>query len=117
MVTSPEAKAVVITQAYVCQIHSQRHINVRALEGGYLQEILIKEGQAVKKGDLMFKIVQTLYKAKLDAENAEANLAQIGAQVHRETVRDQGRLPEGGVRCSRPSWRGPRPRRTWRRPS
>ncbi len=64
MVTSPEAKDVTITQQYVCQIHSQRHINVRALENGYLEEILVKEGQAVKKGDLMFKIVPILYQAK-----------------------------------------------------
>jgi membrane fusion protein (multidrug efflux system) len=67
VVTSPEAKAVIITQQYVCQIHSQRHINVRALEGGYLEEISVKEGQAVKKGDSMFKIVPTLYQANLDA--------------------------------------------------
>lgn len=77
VVTSPESKAVTITQPYVCQIHSQRHINVRALEGGYLEAILVKEGQAVKKGDLMFKIVPTLYQARLDAENAEAKLAQL----------------------------------------
>ena len=75
--TSPEARDVIITQEYVCQIHSQRHINVCALEGGYLVEIAVKEGQAVKKGDSMFKIVPTLYQAKLDAESAEARLAQL----------------------------------------
>ena len=68
VLTSPKAMDVAITQRYVCQIHSQRHINVRALENGYLNEIKVKEGQAVKKGDLMFKIVPTLNKAKLDAE-------------------------------------------------
>src|SRR5262249_53489657 len=52
VVTSPEAKDVIITQQYVCQIHSQRHINICALENGYLQEISVREGQAVKKGDL-----------------------------------------------------------------
>ena len=77
MVTSPMAKDVLITQEYVCQIHSQRHINVRALVNGYLEEIPVKEGQAVNKGDLMFKIVPILYKAKLDAEKAEARLAQL----------------------------------------
>ena len=94
MVTSPQAKDVTITQQYVCQIHSQRHIEVRALEGGYLEEIPVKEGQAVKKGDLMFKIVPTLYKAKLDAEMAEAQLAQTGVQEHQEAVRGQGGLAE-----------------------
>ncbi len=77
VVTSPEAEAVTITQQYVCQIHSQRHINVRALEGGYLEKISVKEGQAVKKGDLMFKIFPPLYQARLDAENAEAHLAKL----------------------------------------
>ena len=77
VVTSPQAKDVTITQQYVCQIHSQRHIKVRALEDGYLEAIPVKEGQAVKKGDVMFKIVPILYKAKLDAELAEAKLAEL----------------------------------------
>lgn len=77
VVTTPEVKDVVLTDSYVCQIHSQQHIEVCALDGGYLQEILVKEGQAVKKGDLMFKILPVLYEAKMDAENAEAKLAQL----------------------------------------
>ena len=77
MVTSPKAMDVIVTQQYVCQIHSQRHIKVCALESGYLEEISVKEGQAVKKGDVMFKIVPTLYQARRDAELAEAKLAQL----------------------------------------
>jgi membrane fusion protein (multidrug efflux system) len=77
VVTSPQAKDVIITQQYVCQIHSQRHIKVRALQNGYLEEIPVKEGQLVKKGDLMFTIIPILYKAKLDAELAEVQLAQL----------------------------------------
>jgi membrane fusion protein, multidrug efflux system len=75
VVTSPKAKDVIITQQYVCQIHSHLHINVRALAKGYLEEILVKEGQAVKEGDLIFKVVPILYQSKLDAEMAEAQLA------------------------------------------
>ena len=77
VVTRPQAKDVTLTQPYVCQIRSQRHIEVRALEGGYLESISVKEGQGVKKGDSMFKIVPTLFQAKLDAENAEAKFAQL----------------------------------------
>src|SRR5437763_1720705 len=66
VVTSPMAKDVTITQQYVCQIHSQRHINVRALQNGYLEQIPIKEGQAVKQGDVLFTIIPTLYEARLD---------------------------------------------------
>lgn len=75
--TSPHVRDVVITQQYVCQIHSRRHIDVCALESGYLEEILINEGQAVKKGDVLFKIVPTLFQSKLDAELAEAKLAEL----------------------------------------
>ena len=84
MVTSPKAKDVTVTQSYVCQIHSKQHIEIRAFEGGYLQEILVKEGQAVKKGDLMFKIVPILYQAKLAAENAEVNLAKQRLEYTRQ---------------------------------
>jgi len=77
LVTSPIEMDVISTQQYVCQIHSRRHIEVRALEGGYLEEIHVKEGQSVKQGALMFKIVPVLYKAKLDTELAERQIAQI----------------------------------------
>jgi len=75
--TTPVAKDVTITRQYVCQIHSQRHIDVRALERGYLEAIAVKEGQAVKAGDVLFNILPTLYQAKYDAELAEAQLAQL----------------------------------------
>ena len=86
VVTSPLAKDVVITQQFVCQIHSRKHIDVCALETGYLEEIGVKEGQRVKKGDLLFKIVPVLYKGKLDAEVAEELLEREtidGADVAR----------------------------------
>ncbi|MEQ8788357.1 MAG: efflux RND transporter periplasmic adaptor subunit [Pirellulaceae bacterium] len=77
VVTSPVRKDVVSTQQYVCQIHSCQHIEVRALEGGYLEEIHVQEGQAVQKGELMFKILPTIYQARLDSEAAEAQRIQI----------------------------------------
>lgn len=77
VVTSPLKKDVVSTQQFVCQIHSCRHIEVRALEGGYLEAIPVREGQSVKQGEMLFHILPTLYQAKLDADVAEAQLAQI----------------------------------------
>lgn len=75
--TSPQSKAVTITERYVCQIHSQRHIQIRALEMGYLEAIQIKEGQHVDEGQTLFTVRPILYQSKLDAENAEARLAQL----------------------------------------
>ncbi len=80
VVTSPKAKDVIITERYVCQIHARRHIPVRALQSGYLEEILVKEGQRVKEGQLMFRILPTLYKARWEAESAEAKLAELELQ-------------------------------------
>ncbi|HQR42691.1 MAG TPA: efflux RND transporter periplasmic adaptor subunit [Gemmatales bacterium] len=77
VVTTPLEEDVTVTQQYVCQIHSQRHIEICALQDGYLEKVLVKEGQSVKKGELMFTILPTLYKAKMEAEVAEAKLAQI----------------------------------------
>ena len=75
--TSPQSKAVTLIQKYVCQIHSKRHIQVRALEMGYLEAIPVREGQQVKESELMFKVRPILYQSKLDAEKAEADLAQL----------------------------------------
>ncbi len=77
LVTEPVMKDVTITERYVSQIRSRRHIEIRALEEGYLQDVNVNEGQMVHKGDLMFKIVPTLYQATLDADLAEAQLAQV----------------------------------------
>jgi membrane fusion protein, multidrug efflux system len=82
-VTSPQVKDVVSTQPYVCQIRSRRHINVRALESGYLEEIQIREGQAVKKDDVLFTIVPTLFQAEMEAEKAEVQSAEIELQNSR----------------------------------
>jgi membrane fusion protein (multidrug efflux system) len=66
VLTSLEATDVNITQRYACQIRGQRHINIRALENGSLTEIKVREGQAVKKGDLMFTIVSASDREKPD---------------------------------------------------
>lgn len=87
--TVPVVQNVTITQQYVCQIHSQRHIEIRALERGYLEAIPMKEGQTVKAGDSMFTIIPVLYQAKLDAEMAEAQLAQLEYNYTKKLFEDK----------------------------
>lgn len=77
LVTSPLKKDTVITREYVSQIHAISHIELRALEKGYLQGIFVDEGQHVKKGQLMFEIMPMLYNAELQKAQAEANYAEI----------------------------------------
>ena len=87
---SPQVKAVNITEQYVCQIRSRRHIDVRSLETGYLMPIPIKEGQAVKEGELMFEIAPVLHKAKWEVAAAERDIAQLDLNNTRRLAEKQG---------------------------
>jgi len=87
--TTPLVKDVTITQEYVCQIHSQRHIEIRALERGYLEAIPIKEGQSVEAGTSLFKILPVLYQTRLDAEMAEAQVAQLEYNYTKKLFEDK----------------------------
>ncbi|MCB0735365.1 MAG: efflux RND transporter periplasmic adaptor subunit [Bacteroidetes bacterium] len=76
-VTSPVKVDTSIVKDYVCQIRSIQHIELRALEKGYLQDIFVDEGQFVKKGQLMFRILPTLYEAEKQRAEAEAKYTEI----------------------------------------
>lgn len=75
--TSPLRKDTVVTRQYVCQIRAIQHIEMRSREKGYLQDIYVDEGQSVKKGQLMFKIMPLLLQAEQQKAQAEANFAEI----------------------------------------
>lgn len=75
--TSPLIKDTTIIKEYVAQIKSIQHIELRALEKGYLQKVYVDEGEFVKKGKLMFQIMPNLYKAEAKKAGAEAQFAKI----------------------------------------
>ncbi len=75
--STPYRTDTVVLQEYVCQVHSVQHIEVRALEKGYLQDVLVDEGQQVKEGQLMFRIRPVLYQAEVKRAEAEAEYAGI----------------------------------------
>ena len=77
LVTSPLKIDTSITKEYVCQIHSINHIELRAMERGYLQDIFVDEGQAVKKGQLLFRIMPKIYEAEQKKAQAETRVAEI----------------------------------------
>lgn len=76
-VTSPFVTDTLVTKEYVSQIKAISHIELRALERGYLQKIYVDEGQLVKKGQLMFQIMPLVYQAEAQKAQAEANYAEI----------------------------------------
>jgi len=75
--TNPILVDTTVTREYVCQIHASKHIELRALEKGYLQDIFVDEGQKVSKGQRMFKIMPNIYEADLLKMKAEAEVVQI----------------------------------------
>jgi len=80
VLTTPSVMNVPTTQAYVCRMQSRRHIEIRALNGGYLEEIPFLEGQTVRAGERIYGIYPVLYRTRLEAEQAELRLAEINLQ-------------------------------------
>jgi len=80
IVTSPVKMDTTVTNKYVCQIRSIRNIELRAQEKGYLQGIFVDEGQYVKQGQLLFKIMPKIYEAEMQKADAEAKAAEIEVQ-------------------------------------
>lgn len=80
LVTSPLQTDTAIVKEYVCQIHSIRHIELRAQERGYLQDVYADEGRFVKDGQLLFRIMPRLYEAEKQKAEAEAKVAEIEYQ-------------------------------------
>jgi membrane fusion protein, multidrug efflux system len=77
LVTSPLRRDAELTKEYVAQIRAIQHIEVRALEKGYLQGVFVDEGQQVASGRRLFQLMPLIYQAEVQKAQAEANLSQI----------------------------------------
>jgi membrane fusion protein (multidrug efflux system) len=76
-VTSPIVMDTVIDKEYVAQIRSVKNIEVRAQEKGFLERIFVDEGQFVRQGQTLFRIMPKLYQAELLKAQAEVAQATI----------------------------------------
>lgn len=85
-VTNPLAFDTTYTKDYVAQLQSIKNIELRAQEKGYLQNIYVDEGQYVRAGQVLFKIMPKMYeaevlKAKAAVLAANAGIAKAKAEV------------------------------------
>ncbi|HEY9756905.1 MAG TPA: efflux RND transporter periplasmic adaptor subunit [Oculatellaceae cyanobacterium] len=85
-VSKPLVKDLTLNDEYVCQIRAIQHIEIRSLEKGYLQNILVDEGQAVRQGQLLFQIKPTVYQADVQKSEAEVELSKIELQNNQALV-------------------------------
>ena len=79
-VTTPLRKDTALYDRYVCQIRAAQHIEVRALERGYLQAIYVSEGQFVRAGQPLFQILPAIYQAEYQKAQAELHYAEVEYQ-------------------------------------
>lgn len=85
-VSKPLVKDLTMNDEYVCQIRAIQHIEIRSLEKGYLQNVLIDEGQTVHKGQLLFQIKPSVYQADVQKSQAEVELSKIELQNNQALV-------------------------------
>lgn len=76
-VTQPLRVDTSFTKEYVAQIQSIRNIEVRAQEKGYLENILVDEGQFVHAGQVLFRIMPKLFEAELLKAQAAVKEAEL----------------------------------------
>lgn len=79
-VTTPLKIDTSFTKEYVSQIKSVRNIEIRAQEKGFLQNIYVDEGQSVKAGQVLFRIMPKMYEAELLKAQAEEKSSEIELQ-------------------------------------
>ena len=75
--TTPLRQDTDLPREYVAQVHAIRHIELRALERGYLQDIFVDEGKRITKGEKMFQVMPLIYQAEVQKAVAETELASI----------------------------------------
>lgn len=78
-VSLPIVKEVVNHDEFEGRLAAMKRVEVRARVTGHLIKIHFEDGQLVKEGDLLFEIDDRVYKASLDA--AEADLASAKASL------------------------------------
>ena len=61
---------ITLEQSYPAQIEGRQSIKIIPRVEGYLRQICVKEGQRVKKGQVLFVIDQATYQAEVKAAEA-----------------------------------------------
>ncbi len=87
LVTRPLRTDTELVQSYVAQISAIQHIELRALEQGYVQKVFVDEGQSVVRDTTLFQIMPKLFQAELEKVNAEAELTGIEYNNTRDLAR------------------------------
>src|SRR5580704_19757195 len=91
-VNQPLARDVVEWDQYQGRLDAVESVEIRARVNGYLESINFKDGDEVKKGDLLFVIDPRPYQAELDRAQADLLQAQTRFELASNDFERAGRL-------------------------
>lgn len=86
-VSKPVVEEVVEWDEYTGRLEAVDTVDVRARVSGYLESIHFKDGQMVKKGDLIFVIDPRPYRAELDRALAQSKLSKARLSLAEKDLR------------------------------
>lgn len=96
-ISGPIKKDTLYYDEFVCQIQAHQHIQLKTLEEGYLEKVLVDEGQEVKKGQLLFEIQPTIYLAEIQKAKAEVQQAEAEKEKTRIEVQNLKALVDSNI--------------------
>ena len=97
---------ITLEETYPAKIEGRQSVKIIPRVEGYLREIRVKEGQHVKKGQVLFVIDQSTYMAEVKAAEANVGVANAGvesAQLNydsRKTLRQQNIVSDYDLRAA-----------------
>ncbi|WP_209330814.1 efflux RND transporter periplasmic adaptor subunit [Lunatimonas salinarum] len=84
-------------QTYPGTVVALKEVELRADVAGYVIDIPVKDGQQVRKGQVLYRIDQTRYTASLDQASSRLRIAQANHQRIQRDVSRYERLREGNA--------------------
>lgn len=88
---------ITLEQTYPASIEGRQSIRIIPRVDGYLSEIRIKEGQRVRKGQVLFVIDQATYRAEEKAAKANVEVARAGVESAQLTYDSRKQLREKDI--------------------
>ncbi|MCG8600978.1 MAG: efflux RND transporter periplasmic adaptor subunit [Verrucomicrobiales bacterium] len=95
-VAKPLQEEVALTEIFTGRFEPVESVELRARVSGYIESVHFKEGQKVKKGDLMFQIDPRPFDAALDAAEARTRQAEARVSLAEGNMKRTDKLIQSG---------------------
>ncbi|QAX29641.1 efflux RND transporter periplasmic adaptor subunit [Leisingera sp. NJS204] len=106
-VSQAAVKPIKDTSTFIGRGEAIDKANIMARVNGYLEEVLVKDGAEVEKGDVLFRIERSAYEAVLESRRAELAQAEANLELasldlaRKQELFERGSVPEADRDTSR----------------